>query len=229
MKKKGFTLIELLVVIAIIAILAAILFPVFNQAREKARQATCKSNLKQIGLAITMYAGDHDDSIVPYWHHQLCTVLLYPYIQGGSAQFGKGVFYCPTGLGKGWTLDYAGVPASYTTNVYMLGQPMGGPASKTLSQFPEVAMSPVMADCRGFEDTKRTNPPNGFYTAQFGTPDDVMPTTSKWCRIAGIHHDPGMGRGMASFVMLDGHVRAIKYDHNIKYKWDDTIGLTFDE
>jgi prepilin-type N-terminal cleavage/methylation domain-containing protein len=53
---KGFTLIELLVVIAIIAILAAILFPVFARARENARKSTCQSNLKQIGIGIAMYA-----------------------------------------------------------------------------------------------------------------------------------------------------------------------------
>lgn len=59
--RRGFTLIELLVVIAIIAILAAILFPVFAQAREKARQTTCLSNLKQIGLAFKMYVQDFDE------------------------------------------------------------------------------------------------------------------------------------------------------------------------
>jgi len=61
--KRGFTLIELLVVIAIIAILAAILFPVFARAREKARQSACLSNVKQISLAIQMYANDYDDRI----------------------------------------------------------------------------------------------------------------------------------------------------------------------
>ena len=63
--RGGFTLIELLVVIAIIAILAAILFPVFARARAKAQQATCMSNLKQLNLALSMYAQDYDD-LLPY-------------------------------------------------------------------------------------------------------------------------------------------------------------------
>jgi prepilin-type N-terminal cleavage/methylation domain-containing protein/prepilin-type processing-associated H-X9-DG protein len=62
-QKKGFTLIELLVVIAIIAILAAILFPVFARARENARRASCQSNLKQIGLSLIQYAQDYDERV----------------------------------------------------------------------------------------------------------------------------------------------------------------------
>jgi prepilin-type N-terminal cleavage/methylation domain-containing protein/prepilin-type processing-associated H-X9-DG protein len=88
--RRGFTLIELLVVIAIIAILAAILFPVFARAREKARQAACQSNLKQICLAQLMYATDYDGhyTVGKTWCHERDPVtnpqyyqLLFPYVK----------------------------------------------------------------------------------------------------------------------------------------------------
>jgi len=85
---RGFTLIELLVVIAIIAILAAILFPVFAQAREKARQTMCASNARQMGAALMMYAQDYDELLARGW--TCCpardwTTDLLPYIKTGDA------------------------------------------------------------------------------------------------------------------------------------------------
>ncbi len=95
-RRKGFTLIELLVVIAIIAILAAILFPVFAKAREKSLAASCLSNLKQIGLAFVMYSTDYDSCYLPSWiplntpcGGDVWGNLLYPYIKN------DGVFHCP--------------------------------------------------------------------------------------------------------------------------------------
>src|SRR5438046_2505462 len=87
--KRAFTLIELLVVIAIIAILAAILFPVFAQAREKARSITCTSNLKQLSLAWLMYAQDYDETWpltaaqLPNKSQVYWQAMVEPYIRGG--------------------------------------------------------------------------------------------------------------------------------------------------
>jgi len=89
-KKRGFTLIELLVVIAIIAILAAILFPVFARAREKARMASCQSNLKQIGLALHMYVSDYDGVIYFPARYKDWTTWLEPYTK--NSQISK----CPS-------------------------------------------------------------------------------------------------------------------------------------
>ena len=111
-RSSGFTLIELLVVIAIIAILAAILFPVFAQAREKARQTACLSNMKQIGLGLAMYTQDYDERmpcafaqiqspelpdgawIIPY------DMQILPYIKNEQ------VFSCPSDSTTGWVKDF---------------------------------------------------------------------------------------------------------------------------
>ena len=107
MKKKGFTLIELLVVIAIIALLASILFPVFAKARDKARTATCASNLKQIGSAIFMYVQDWDECFPvdprPRVYGYTWANTLKPYLGDKSTGnvFGKtGVMFCPSDTKK---------------------------------------------------------------------------------------------------------------------------------
>ena len=95
--KRGFTLIELLVVIAIIAILAAILFPVFARAREKARQTSCLNNVKQMALACQMYSQDYDETVAPCYISgapSVCNTwweFLDPYIKNQQ------VFDCPSG------------------------------------------------------------------------------------------------------------------------------------
>lgn len=101
--RKAFTLIELLVVIAIIALLAAILFPVFARARENARRASCQSNLKQMGLGIYQYVQDYDERMPPSEQYNVYGAgallssksrtwrsIIFPYVK--SAQ----VYYCPS-------------------------------------------------------------------------------------------------------------------------------------
>jgi prepilin-type N-terminal cleavage/methylation domain-containing protein/prepilin-type processing-associated H-X9-DG protein len=98
MRRKGFTLIELLVVIAIIAILAAILFPVFARAREKARQTSCLSNVKELGLSTLMYIQDYDETY-PYWDRfapadqmpDAPAAAVYPYVKNDQ------IYVCPSG------------------------------------------------------------------------------------------------------------------------------------
>lgn len=126
-ESKGFTLIELLVVIAIIAILAAILFPVFAKAREKARQASCESNERQVGLAILQYVQDNDEHFPTGDQNDLgagWVGTVQTYVKS------SGVFKCPddstqttTDTNKPENLTSASYsPDSYAANVNLIGQ-----------------------------------------------------------------------------------------------------------
>jgi prepilin-type N-terminal cleavage/methylation domain-containing protein len=138
-RAKGFTLIELLVVIAIIAILAAILFPVFAQARENARKTTCLNNCKQMGTAIQMYIQDWDGWYPLAWFdfgENGFDVALFPYIKN------KQVYACPSNPvtesnWKGYTMGP--LPRSFALNGDLTARVVSGRragVSEAMVQFP---------------------------------------------------------------------------------------------
>lgn len=179
---KGFTLIELLVVIAIIAILAAVLFPVFAQARERARSSACLSNMKQIAASLNMYIQDHD-SRVPVCHDNTTTnpdddtgywwVTLHKYSKD------DGIFICPswrsstlpTGLANWETppnpslhFERGGISGTYVWNETMDGAPeskLTGTAADDLSY----SQSSVVAAADGFNGSH-------IYYPEHVKPDD---------------------------------------------------------
>jgi prepilin-type N-terminal cleavage/methylation domain-containing protein/prepilin-type processing-associated H-X9-DG protein len=133
MKRQAFTLIELLVVIAIIAILAAILFPVFAQAREKARAIACLSNLKQIGLGVVQYNQDYDEKMpngtsgygtCAGWAYQ-----VYPYVKS------VGAFKCPDDSGVGTNGSSLGINANFGGKPGADPTIMGSADGRTLAEF----------------------------------------------------------------------------------------------
>jgi len=150
MNRRGFTLIELLVVIAIIAILAAILFPVFAKAREKARQTSCLSNVKQISLGMVQYAQDYDERMVPSavnvydyvapdgtWIHivpqsaMLWMYLVYPYVKNVQ------IFTCPS-YSDNWSATYYDGSCGYGKNPYI---------DISLGTIDEPASTILLTDC----------------------------------------------------------------------------------
>jgi len=201
--KQAFTLIELLVVIAIIAILAAILFPVFAKVREKARQTSCVSNEKQIGLGIMQYVQDydeyyptlrHDDAPNPfpvYWR-----VLIYPYMKN------RNVFQCPSNPRKDQIAYGSGStdpsePPMYVSYAYSdrLGEPKGwnngnwGTGGLNMAAINEPANKIAVAESIAY------------------WPNVVWPDTSS----DDVRDNLFAGHtGVSNYVFCDGHVKALR-------------------
>ncbi len=224
--RTGFTLIELLVVIAIIAILAAILFPVFARARENARRASCASNLKQIGLAMIQYSQDYDERNVPRTvgsggnaESATWANITQPYIK--STQ----IFQCPSDSAREFNTWWMGnLPAAQQFHISYLYNTAVARTSDAAMQAPSSTVS-VMD---GATSVTSGNPvdwlsspkPTAFLIGPFyGGADTDDPTPAQledYGAPAARHLET------ANVLYADGHVKAMRVDRF--YKQTDPTG-----
>jgi prepilin-type N-terminal cleavage/methylation domain-containing protein/prepilin-type processing-associated H-X9-DG protein len=214
-RQKGFTLIELLVVIAIIAILAAILFPVFARAREKARQASCSSNQKQIALGLLMYAQDYDEAFPGFyqkattadWPLLIWIDAIMPYVKNDQ------LFRCPSGNDS--SIDpgthYAGtkrLTTSYAVNRYVCN---GGrdPFNNRMAQITAPAQTLLTFDAIRGARWCATPMGTGGSSGDdcYGRPAGII-EVSGGSLVAG--QDYGLHNNGANVSFCDGHVKWMK-------------------
>jgi prepilin-type N-terminal cleavage/methylation domain-containing protein/prepilin-type processing-associated H-X9-DG protein len=244
--RRGFTLIELLVVIAIIAILAAILFPVFARARDKARQASCLSNLKQIGMALNQYAQDYDESHPGVWFGPVARApwsqpsndtlfykwmdAVYPYVKNEQ------VFNCPSdGVNKKYVFrnrDGSNGYGSYAMSqaYFRVGDPWTGPASD-YNQFVspgqpfvmriatiQVPASTVWVLDGGVQGIK--NPDWKSYEFWWYDPPEInrLFPTPKGTSPRYFQNIVERHSDMTNVIFCDGHAKAVKLEHLIERK-----------
>ncbi len=216
MNRKGFTLIELLVVIAIIAIIAAILFPVFQKVRENAHRASCASNLKQIGMAITQYTQDSDETlptrrlgITDPTEYESWRAMIYPFVKSA------GVFQCPSNPKNGVTDFNVNLPnstepsalkASYAAARYD-GAGMGGPHGAFLDDpvtgisIP-VALAGLQTPSSTLEIVEATSTYSELSVTKLGYFDQCANSGVDGCLFAG-------HTSRANCLFCDGHVQAL--------------------
>ncbi len=197
---RAFTLIELLVVIAVISLLAAILFPVFSGVREKARQATCASNLRNLTLGLLMYTQDSDER-VPLSAYATPTGfaawfdLIDPYIKN------KDVWHCPSSAisptdADGKVTSHFGYNAYYLTGVNRFFSNVGAQKPLSLADIDHPAGTVLFTDTRASVAGSLCGD-HGNYLLPPSLPD-----TGCWGRPAFLHQQ------QANVAWLDGHVRA---------------------
>lgn len=215
MQRKAFTLIELLVVIAIIAILAAILFPVFAQAKEAAKKSACLNSQKQIGLAVVMYAGDSDDVMCPRVNRVNGSTLSWrtmtaPYVKSGA------LYQCPTNPARtakpaDWTCDEAGdcgwneEPNQFTSyNANWNWNGMGGPFGDNLNG---VSMTVSTAPAQVITIVESSLRTSGVNLVVPWALADLMTAPSK---ADGSQGHIWAHNGQSNFSFLDGHAKSMK-------------------
>jgi prepilin-type N-terminal cleavage/methylation domain-containing protein/prepilin-type processing-associated H-X9-DG protein len=220
-KSEGFTLIELLVVIAIIAILAAILFPVFAKAREKARQITCASNNKQIGLAFIQYVQDYDS----HWPCVLATTTSYYTYNGGWCNVlypytkSVNVFECPDDPNthnpyQSYMFNYGIWNDNYNVAASGLND----------SQFTAPSSTLVLYETNNGTGQYPQYPPVGG-SVQKDTNGDNLAGNSDWTpQNLANWHDPTTS-SRANYLAADGHVKFLAFQ-NVSWDRNNAAGVT---
>lgn len=230
-KSSGFTLVELLVVIAIIAILAAILFPVFSRARENARRASCVSNAKQIGLAFMQYSQDNDEKFPVVQlslndSERVWDNAIYPYVKSDQ------VYICPSAFSENTRSFAFNAWLAGWTNHPFVDRPSGdGPYSITLAGIDHAANTVLASEYWSQQNTAGSYNKRGKWVGSIvtGTSSSASATALKWSTRNSVPWGTyngasrnsagtevyGVGAGVHindTFVTVfaDGHVKPIK-------------------